>query len=501
MPKNIFQSACALVVALAFGFFAIHQSTKFQDQSKESVSRMPQSSVNQIYLMLEQVEKDLHNPQVFNRDNAIAYIKTLTESAYNLDTDDIYPDSPEEQKKFAGTRKDWMERLFRIQLLLREKMLDFQAEKPLAEAQVAAFRNGNMYLSYAQDFVLMEWSQSQDLTANQKMFASDFPITLKNPNHKRFQLNPGDVILVRGGSFISATIARTGDYLSNYSHVAMVIQDPQGNISVAEALMQEGIVVYDLDKYLSLERLSRATVLRPRNSADGKAAALAGFEIVDKDLKSPVKEKFDMLMDPNRKDKTYCFKLIKQAYQNGTKGKINLPTFPMTFRKALAGNSLFTGMGNTLQVGAAPDDAFFQPEFDVLMVQRDISKLKTDWAFDVAMSSIFEFIHEKYDYKSTLGSVAQAKIAYFLNNDLKIPMKQVPPGVSADVIRLVLDHKIVTTEIQTYLMKIMDANPKPMAYKELQEKAKAYLITNQEKFFVPCAPKTNSAGSCGKFFK
>ena len=206
-------------------------------------------------------------------------------------------------------------------------------------------------------------------------------------------------------------------------------------------------------------------------------------------------------MDPNRKDKTYCFKLIKMAYRDGTKGKIDLPAFPMTFRKALTGNSLFKGMGNTLAVGAAPDDAFFQPEFDVLMVQRDMSKIKQDWAFDVAMSSIFEFIHEKYDYKTTLGSMAQAKIAYFLNNDLKIPMKKVPPGVSADVIQLVLDHQSVTTELQTYLMKMMNSNQRPIAYKELEKKSKDYLEANKEKFFVPCTPDPNSGGYGEKFFK
>ena len=264
----------------------------------------------------------------------------------------------------------------------------------------------------------------------------------------------------------------------------MVIQDSQGNLLVAEALMEEGIIVYSLEKYLTLERLSRAAVLRPQSSADGKSAAIAGFHIVDQDLKAPVREKFDMLMNPNSKDKTYCFKLIKVAYRDGTNGKINLPTFPMSFRKALVGNSLFKGLGNNLEVGAAPDDVFFQPEFDVIMVHRDISQIKRDWAFDVAISSIFEFIYEKYEYKKSLGTAIKAKIAYLLKNKLKIPMKMIPAGVSTDVLQLLMEHKKAATEVQTYLMKAMEKNPRQMAYKELESKAKSHLENNKKRYFA-----------------
>lgn len=496
MRKSLFQSSCVLVVSLAFGFFAIHQSLKTQEQQ----GRMPQSSVNQIYKMLTQIENDLNDPQLFNRDTAISYIKNLTESAYNLDTKDIYPNTPEEQAYFAETRVDWMKKLFNIQNLLRKKMFAFHSQSPLNQLQIAAFRNGNMYLSYAQDFVLMEWSQSQDLNPHQKMFSADFPITLKNPELQNFNLQPGDVILVRGGSFVSATIARSGDYLSNYSHVAMVVQDPQGSLSVAEALMEEGLIVYTLDKYLSLEKLSRAMVLRPKNTQDGKAAALEGFKIIDADLKSPVKKMFDMLMNPDQHDKIYCFELVRMAYLRATNGKINLPTFPMSFKKSLAGNSFYRGLGNKLEVGAAPDDVFFQPEFDIVMIQRDVSQLKKDWAFDVAMSSIFEFIKDSYEYKKNVKTSLIATLAHFLKNDLKIDIKKIPPGITSEAVELILLHKSIATDLQTHLMQAMNSSPKPMAYKDLEQKAKMYLESNKEKYFAPCSTSDNTK-NCKQILK
>ena len=501
MKRSLFQSLCAFAVSMGFGVFAIQLSlTQANQKQNVSSNRMPQSSVNQIYEMLDQIAKDLDNPTVFNHETAIAYIKTLTESAYNLETKDIYPDTPAEQARFAETRKDWMTKLFNIQLKLRDKMLQFHAEKPLTEAQIGAFRNGNMYLSYAQDFVLMEWSLSQDLRTKSHMFAADFPANLRNPAIKNHQLLPGDIILVRGGSFVSATIARSGDYLSNFSHVAMVIQDPQGNISVAEALMEENLIVYPLDKYLSLEKLSRAAILRPQNQADAKAAALAAYKLIDDDRRSPVRKVFDMLMNPNSHDKIYCFELIKIAYEKATDGRIKLPTFPMGFKKALAGNSFYRGMGNTLEVGAAPDDAFFEPGFDVVSIERDVSQIKKDWAYDVALSSIFEFINEKYEYKRDLSAAVQAKIAYFLKNDLKLSMKKVPPGISADVIELIVNHKTTATAVQEYLMAQMAKNPRPLAYKELEAKAKSFLEANREKYFVPCNTRAKG-GMCKGWFK
>lgn len=501
MNRSLFQSICAFAVTMGFAVFAIQLNlTNTKQNQNEGSKRMPQSSVNQIYDMLDQIAKDLDNPSIFNHETAIAYIKTLTEAAYNLETKDIYPDSPAEQAKFAETRKDWMTKLFNIQLKLRDKMLQFHSEKPLTEAQVAAFRNGNMYLSYAQDFVLMEWSLSQDLRTKTHIFAADFPANLKNPAIKNHQLMPGDIILVRGGSFVSATIARSGDYLSNFSHVAMVIQDPQGNISVAEALMEENLIVYPLDKYLSLEKLSRAAILRPHNAEDGKAAALAAYKLIDEDRKSPVRKVFDMLMNPNSHDKIYCFELVKIAYDKATQGRIKLPTFAMSFRKALAGNSFYRGMGNTLEIGAAPDDAFFEPGFDVVAIERDVSRIKNDWAWDVALSSLFEYINEKYEYKRDFSAALQAKIAYFLKNDLKLAMKKVPPGISADVIELIVEHKATATAIQEHLMAQMANSPRPVAYKELEVKAKAFLEANKTKFFVPCNTRSKG-GFCRGWFK
>ncbi len=446
---------------------------------------MPQSSVNKIHILLEKIEKDLLNPEVFNRENAIEYIRNLTEAAYNLESSELDPDSPSEQAQFAENRKIWMEKLFRIQLQLRDKMHEFNLQAPLSEEQIAGFRNGNMYLSYAQDFILMEWSLTQDLIPPSKLFAAHFPITLKNSNLQYFELMPGDIILVRGSSFVSATIARSGDYLSNYSHVAMVIQDPRGNISVAEALLEEGIIVYSIEKYLNLERLSRAAVIRPQNNHDAQAAARAGFKIVDEDLKASKRKMFDLLMNPKSTDKTYCFKLLISAFSIGTNDKIHLPAFPMTFKKALAGNSFYRGLGNKLEVGAAPDDIFFQPEFDILMVQRDVSMLKKDWAFDVTMSAIFEFIDKKYEYKKRLPIFLLAHLLFFLKNDLNISIKQVPSGVSQKALQLILLHKNLSHQLQSQLMKLMTARLRPLAYKELEAHAKVFLEKNKEKFFSP----------------
>lgn len=475
--RMLLQSVGAMVFSLALGFIAIQSSIKNQSVGKD----MTKSSVNEIYYLLAKIEKDLEDPNVFNRETAITYIKNLTEGGYNLATQDLYPVTDAERARFAETRSDWMDRLFRIQLLLRSKMFELHAHKPLTNELIAAFRNGNLYLSYAQDFVLMEWATTQDLKTKQNMFDAEFPVTTKNPKFKKTTIEPGDIILVRGDSFISATIARSGDYVTNYSHVAMVIQDPSGKISVAEALLEKNLIMYSLDQYLSLEKLSRAVILRPKSPEAGKAAALVAYKIVDDDLKAPIRKVFDMMMNPTSEDKIYCFELVKLAYQSV---KIEMPTFPMTFKKVSAGNSFYKGMGSNIVVGAAPDDAYFQPEFDVVAVQRDISKIKSDWAFDIAASAIIDYTNNRYQYKKSLLNTTLAKIALFVQDELKIKISGVPPGVPAESIALLMQHKAIMTALQADLMKAMNKDPRPLAYKELEAQAYAWLETNKDKYFI-----------------
>jgi hypothetical protein len=443
-----------------------------------------ENSVKKIYDLLKKIESEIDDICIFNRANAISYIQSFTESAYNLETKEIYPSNMADKLMFAETRKNWISILFNIQLKLRKIMFKFNSEKALSIEEIAAFRIANLYLSYAQDFVLMKWSMSQDLHTDAQMFSSDFPITVKNTEFDNFQLTAGDIILVRGSTFISATIARTGDFPSNFSHVALVIESPAGEISVAESLMEEGLIVYSLEKYLSLEKLSRSLVLRPLNPTDGKAAAQVGFKIVQEDFNSPSRKEFDMLMDPNRRDKTWCFGFLIQAYDEATQGRIHMPTFPMSFKKALRGNSFFKGLGNKLEVAAAPDDAFFQPEFNVIMVHRDLSQIKKDWAFDVAVSAIFDFIFEKYEYKKKWTAALIAYSSYFIKNRFRINLKMVPPGVSPNVIQLILEHKFATIKLRNLLLDQMKSTPQPKAYKELDQMAKSYLDKNKNKLFA-----------------
>lgn len=486
--------ACA---SLIMSLPNLSDSSEIQSLQSAFFKRSPQS-VDDIFNLLGKVESDLKDEKVFNRTTAIDYITNLTEAAYNLGTNELYPQTDDERFRFRQNNQEWIDRLFRIQLKLRSKMIEFHQQMPLSEAEVMAFRNGNMYLSYAQDFVLMQRSDFEDVSAKPKLFATKYPVTQRNPEIAYQQLTPGDLILVRGGSFVSATIARSGDYLSNFSHLAVVIQDPDGNIEVAEALMEEGLIKYSLDQYLNLERLSRAVVLRHQDPEIAKKAGLAGWKIYQRDRK----KLFDMLMDPHNHDRIFCGEFGLMAFKEGSEGKVKLPTFPMTFKKALNGNSFYRGLGNSVVQGFAPDDVFFEPGFDVVMAHRDISLLKKSWAFDVALSTIFEYMNDRFDYVTRSKTSALAYFLNFIKADLGINIKSIPPGVSVEFLKLIMEHKRLTTTLQQYLMKQMEASPKPLAYKELRGRAVEFLEQNSEKYFVPYkSPKTSSIKSCRGLFQ
>ena len=77
------------------------------------------------------------------------------------------------------------------------------------------------------------------------------------------RVHSGDLLLTRGGAPTSALIARGSDLPGNFSHVALVHVDPDGEAHVVESLIETGVVVHDAEAFLADHKL-RILLLRPR---------------------------------------------------------------------------------------------------------------------------------------------------------------------------------------------------------------------------------------------
>jgi len=106
----------------------------------------------------------------------------------------------------------------------------------------------------------------------------------------------GDILVMRGGSSVSAAISRIGDLSAIFSHAAMVyVDEATGRKYVVEALIEKGLTINPLEKVLNLG-VGRMLALRPRDQKVGKAGAEALYRIARASIDSKKMIVYDFSM-------------------------------------------------------------------------------------------------------------------------------------------------------------------------------------------------------------
>ncbi len=174
---------------------------------------------------------------------------------------------------------------------------------------------------YAEDIVAeislgLEKSKKGDRSI--PSFQGGLPFTYTPDNrpllYKDFK--SGDVLLMRGGSSISAAIARVTDFNSLFSHAAVVYVDEKtGKKYVVEALIEKGITINPLEYALD-HGVSRMLALRHKDEKMGRIGAEGLYQLAKASLevKNPVL--YDFTMSGKIPDITYQQML---SYYQGNK--------------------------------------------------------------------------------------------------------------------------------------------------------------------------------------
>ncbi len=223
-----------------------------------------------------------------------------------------------------------------------------------------------------------------------RAFGGPPEMTLINPNFGQVSFQSGDVVLVRGMLHNSAAIASSGDVDTQYSHVGIVHVHPKTGVkSMVEALIEEGAIINQLDHALA-HSVGRAALYRHHDRALAERAADAIYWHVKRSRSfGGTIIPYDFCMQLGSYNELFCSKLIRLAFDKGSRGKIKLPTFKTRF--GMKNRDFFKRIGVKATETFAPGDIEIEPGFDLVAEWQDYRVTSRMRLQDLAMTKLFEW--------------------------------------------------------------------------------------------------------------
>lgn len=332
--------------------------------------------------------------------------------------------------------------LFDLALSLRDRVPEWKAQGLMVQGAPLAVRNAIRVLRYTCDIVgevAHDYPRLQAGEHTYKGFEGPPDWTSMHPALEvgaRPQFRSGDVLLVRGQVHNSAAIARIGDVDSQFSHVGLVHVDANREPWLVEALIEDGASITPLAKALGHD-LVRAVLFRHRDRRVAEEASRWMHEHV-----RAVNSKFggwipyDFSMRLDGYDELFCSKLVRQAYEQSTGGRLLLPTF--STQLAMKNRDFLDRIGATAVETFAPADFEVEPSFDVVAEWRDYRMTPRVRMQDLIMSKLFDWM-DQYGYVfaddaairgiEVLGGISGA-MPTFVKNAISGLVPKVPSNMS-----------------------------------------------------------------------
>ncbi|MDG0816871.1 YiiX/YebB-like N1pC/P60 family cysteine hydrolase [Bdellovibrio svalbardensis] len=351
---------------------------------------------------IEQVTKDLNNSKVFNPKTCPTYINNTTDYLFLQPADHFLPKAPEEIEYFKAHGTELIKKIFLIRVKLRELLQEYDKNNELSNECVLKMREGTQYARFTEEY-LLEWLVHEKVVAfkDAPILGGDEPFVLRNPKFSELKLQAGDVMLIRGVSFVSAMIARIGDEEGNFSHMAIVAEDGQGGLHVVESLIQYGVIVTPLEKWRQAHDSRVALFRHPDMELSHRAARIA----YDWSLTHP---DYDFAMDDSNYDKVFCAEVIRYAYDKASNGALIVPKFRSHVSK-FKGGPYPKSLGVTKDTLFTPYDIEVDPRFDFVAEGKYYPALRQVRMQDSILQSIYSWMIEKnYTFYGSASVTAQS---------------------------------------------------------------------------------------------
>lgn len=383
-----------LIVGLLAGFVTAHSlfaQTSFE-QPEESQKIDLINEVNEILTALQ--DKD-----IFNADTCHDFIEDKTAAAFKLRTADFIPEADSDREMLRKESVNTINKLFEIRLALHQRLVHFHDNgqiKDNADKCLNSIREAHQFIRFAEEY-LMEWA---DIEANRAIFHGDSSYTLVNPQFANdFKLQTGDVLAIRGTSYVSAMIARLGDEESIFSHAAIVGEDKDsGRQYIVEALIPRGLVATELDTWLKEtgSKEARISVFRyKQKGGPDNLPADAGKFIYSLINKGSVAYPYDFSMDDSDPSMFFCSEVAQFAYKNASGDNVILPRF-RTMATKLGGTHFFKDMEIKINKSEptvfSPIDIETDPRFELVADFRNVKLLPEARRMDAVLQSVYKWM-------------------------------------------------------------------------------------------------------------
>lgn len=279
--------------------------------------------------------------------------------------------------------------------------------------------------------------------------------TLTNPKTNNVQLRSGDLLLSRGNAFSSASIARMADTDTQFSHLALFYINPKTNKKyVLESHIEIGSVATPFEEYFKDGKV-RSVIYRYPDSKLAERAAQIMYDKITKASQSGNNIPYDFHLDMNDHSELFCSELIRQGFEEASKGSVMLPMFPSRF--SMKNRNLLQRLGSDREISFIPADIEGDPRIQYIGEWRSFMQIRAAFRYDAIMSKLYEWM-EKYGY--TIQDNFRAKViknfVYELRHDYLfggLLKKKLPLNMSKDILSTMYDLQQITNDLSERLIR------------------------------------------------
>lgn len=444
-----------LSVTKSLLFFALlFLSLSSQAKNKNfntSINRKPTSTTRLVEGSINLLN-ELKNPSVFNSASCAEYINRVTDYMYSLPADFFMPKNQEETDLLKTNGLKILDNIFQMRVLLHEKLQEFDSNSDLPQACVLKIREGFQYARFTEEYIL-DWLYTNKVVtfSKQPVLVNQQPSTWTNPKFSDFQLRTGDVMLVRGKSFVSAMIARIGDEEGNFSHIAIIGEDNNGKQYVVEAIIQYGTIVTPLEEWRNGE-IARVALFRHPDAKLAKDAGKIIFAVANTAIEEKKGIHYDFSMNDEEYSKWFCSETVRYAYDKASKGKLIVPKFKSTlgkFKNAQYPKSLGIDRNSLF----APYDIEVDPRFDFIGEYRFFPLLRQVRMQDAVLQSVYSWmIDKKYSFHWSTKLTVKTYLAKLIRQ-FGMAKDQLPTYMPNNTLKTTLQFQAVAEALQSNLYK------------------------------------------------
>lgn len=333
-----------------------------------------------------------------------------------------------------------MQALFDLRLLLRSRIPSWHDSGMTTPAVLKGLRDVFRVSRYGGDVLGELYLGFDQSRRGRRAFTGGCRKTHVNPAYydgHDIAFQSGDLIAMRGTHHNSAAIARIGDVDSQLSHIGLVYIDAEGRHWFVESLIETSAVITRLEHVLD-HGLARAVLYRHRDADLARRAA----EFIHKRVaKSQGRWRrsiaYDFSFHLDNYDKLFCSKLVRQAYDVASGGKLKIPAFKT--RLDMKNRDFFDSIGVKAHETFAPGDIDLDTNFDLVAEWQDYRQTSRLRMQDLIMDKIFEWM-EVHGYKFEETAAVRAvsilgRAASYLSEDAKDLLKDVFPRIPNNMSR------------------------------------------------------------------